>query len=102
MKRRIVITIAIATLGFTACIIGPKQDDPADLAKEDEGPDTGIDVGTIADTGGFTASDTSAADTALPPTPGDAVADAPSGDGKNDAADIGDADCGEVADACRD
>jgi hypothetical protein len=80
MQRRVVIAIALATLGISACIIGPKQDDPAPGTPTKEHDDASIDVGNASDTGDpFSASDTAPTDTALPPAPLDAGSDSPSG-----------------------
>lgn len=87
MQRRIIVAIAIAVLGIGACIIGPKQDDPAP-----GGPSNESDLSDSAVSGALDgASDSgTSGDTALPPAPGDAAVD---GDAKQD----GDADAFDAA-----
>lgn len=87
MRRHLILAVALATLGVGACIIGPKQDDPAP-AKPGENEQL------AADAASDTASDTATADpysdastssdSTAPPAPIDAAAD--SADGSSDAA----------------
>lgn len=94
------LVVAAATVGASACIIGPKQDDPSTLSSDKTVADTsvgGADTGTAVPnedtgTGLFTdapVADTSSSDTNTMPPPTDAACEAETGD-----ADAGDARCG--------
>ncbi len=105
MRARAILACALAALGITACVIGPKQDDPAEVRAQDTAP---------SDDFGFTDETTGAADTGVATTTPDAGAglDAspPPSDAKGDGGDAdadADAGCGDApsdaadADACR-
>jgi hypothetical protein len=82
--------VAFALAGITACIIGPKQDDPETAAFADTGP---------VDTGDFAVSDTGRSDPDVSSLPGDdagALHDAVSGADSAPKADVG---CGDASDA---
>lgn len=79
MRRRIVVAVAVAVLGVSACIIGPKQDDPNALA----GTDPALDAAT-SDTAERATDDASPA-SALEGGAGTDAADAVDADAKTDA-----------------
>jgi len=93
----LVAAVVAGLLGTSACIIGPKQDDPeADI---DRGLDasTGADTSDMSDTSPAAFTETGSTDTETPPSPPDADA---ATDGADDAPRI-DAGCdADAGDAC--
>lgn len=89
MHKRIVVAMTIATLSITACIIGPKQDDPVDIRTSQ--PDTSVDTGAefVSDTG---ASDVDPATVPDAGGGGDAKADGDARDGDTADGDAADGD----------
>lgn len=85
MRRIVIAFMVFATGALGACIIGPKQDDPAgDEAVLDSG--TAFDASFTSETGSTSTLDGSTGgDTSLPPAPPDADADADA-DAASDAA----------------
>lgn len=90
------LVVAVATVGASACIIGPKQDDPSTLSSDKNVEDTSVGA---ADTGAATPSedtgtglftdapvaDTSSSDTNTMPPPADAGCESDAGDADGDA-----------------
>lgn len=89
MRQHVVVAIAIAALGVGACIIGPKQDDPASAKPTTENEDITGDAtaGSVADTS--TPADSGFFADAAPPAPVDASGDV------RDAADASDGACAD-------
>jgi hypothetical protein len=88
MRRLAIAWIALGALGITACIIGPKQDDPAEVR---ESGDTGVLADDVALASDSAASDTGMATSISDTGPFGADAPATPGDAKAD----GDAGCGD-------
>lgn len=85
MRARAILACALAALGITACIIGPKQDDPAEARAQDSAPSDDL---------GFTDETTGAVDTGLAPPAPDAGAALDASPPKGDAMPDGDAEAG--------
>lgn len=99
MRRTIAALSFVVACVVSACIIGPKQDDPAN---ENALMDAGVIFG---DTGRGGSPDAAAADDTAPPAPhdNDAASDATASDtSAADALVDGDADAGDAADAVAD
>jgi hypothetical protein len=94
--RRVVLVVAMAAAALTACIIGPKQDDPEapSNVENDTGTGTSFDTSPAEDMEGGKTSDTSIADTGTTLPPSDTMA--PAIDAASDTGCVADADGGDA------
>jgi hypothetical protein len=100
MHKRIILMLSLALLGATACIIGPKQDDPANEIIDNGNDDGGLaaDTSIATDTGTSMAPDVGSADTSPASTMDDGAADGDASDAKMDGDAVSDALDGDVGD----